>query len=106
MNARVSKVLLIPAIALALSACASVQGLSGSSFESEADRVAQIHPGLTQEAVRSLAGSPASVTLPSRDGERMWTYPFTDQWGYDSEFDVTFDANGIVKDTFSDRLDY
>jgi Bacterial transcriptional regulator len=31
---------------------------------------------------------------------------FTDDWGYRFEFDVTFDANGLVTDTYSERRDY
>jgi hypothetical protein len=34
----------------------------------------------------------------------MWVYPFTDTWGYRSELDVSFGANGVVEDTFSDGL--
>jgi hypothetical protein len=91
---------LVPAlgVALTLSACASL----GSS-PSEADGLARIDPGLTQDEVRSLAGVPGNVTGDSRKHETMWIYSFTDLWGYPSELDVTFGANGLVTDTYAER---
>jgi hypothetical protein len=89
-----------------LGACASLQGLEAGPYQSGGDRFAQIHPGLTQDEVRSLAGGPGTVTGASRSGEMTWIYSFTDTWGYRFEFDVVFNASGVVTDTYSERLDY
>jgi outer membrane protein assembly factor BamE (lipoprotein component of BamABCDE complex) len=101
MNSRVSKLFLALGAALALGACASAPDLQS---QSESTRLAQIHPGLTKDDVRSLAGGPGLVTGPSRSGETMWIYSFTDTWGYPSEFDVTFDNGGVVESTYSERV--
>jgi outer membrane protein assembly factor BamE (lipoprotein component of BamABCDE complex) len=90
-------------IAVTLGACASI---GAQSFNPERDRLAQIHSGLTQDEVRGLAGRPDNVTGDSRTGGAMWIYSFEDIWGYPSEFDVTFGANGKVASTYSERLDY
>ena len=86
------------AVALTLSACASL-----GSPPPKADQVARIHPGLTQDEVRSLVGAAGNVTSDSRKHETMWIYSYTDLWGYPSEFDVTFGANGRVTETFAQR---
>ena len=46
----------------------------------------------------------ANVTVASPSGERLWVYSFTDTWGYASEFDVEFDATGVVESTSIDRI--
>jgi hypothetical protein len=94
-----SKLALAAGVALALGACASF-----ASTAPEYDRLAQIHPGLTQEEVRDLAGSPANVTGDSRsDGGALWIYSYSDEYGYPSEFDVTFGDGGVVTGTYSER---
>ena len=99
MNSHISKLLLAVGVVTTLGACASIGAES-----SERDLLAQIHPGLTQDEVRSLAGDPGNVTGESRSGERLWVYSFTDTWGYASEFDVEFDARGFVESTASERI--
>ena len=99
MYSKNSKLFLALGVALTLGACASMPDVPAR------DRVAQIHSGLTQDEVRSVAGDPGNVT-GDRAGETVWIYSFTDDWGYRSEFDVTFGANGRVTDTYSERLDY
>ena len=101
MTSQFSKLLPALGVALALSACASL----GSS-PPKADQVARIHPGLTQDEVRSLVGAAGNVTSDSRKHETTWIYSFTDLWGYPSELDVTFDANGRVTETYAQRNDY
>ena len=98
MTSQFSKLLPTLAFALTLSACASL-----GSPPPTADQVARVHPGLTQDEVRSLVGVPGNVTGDSRKHETMWIYSYTDLWGYQSEFDVTFGANDLVTDTFSER---
>jgi outer membrane protein assembly factor BamE (lipoprotein component of BamABCDE complex) len=105
MYSQISHLFLALGVALTLGACESLPDVYGGSPESARDRVEQIHPGLTQDEVRRVAGVPGNVT-GDRSGETVWIYPFTDDWGYRSEFDVTFGANGRVTDTYSERLDY
>lgn len=92
------KLSLAAGVALALGACASF-----AAAEPEYDRLAQVHPGLTQEEVRSVAGNPDNVTGDSRPGgSALWIYSFTNEWGERSEFDVTFDPSGVVASTYSE----
>ena len=102
MYSPVSKLLAALGIALTLGACASMPDQHATTRE----RLSQIHAGLSQDAVRAIAGNPPNVTGRSRSGETMWIYSFTDEWGYPSELDVEFDATGVVADTFAERLDY
>jgi outer membrane protein assembly factor BamE (lipoprotein component of BamABCDE complex) len=101
MTSQFSKLLPALAVALTLSACASL-----GSPPPTAEQVARIHAGLTQDEVRGIAGVPGNVTGDSRKHETMWIYSFTDLWGYSSELDVTFDANGLVAEAFAERNDY
>jgi outer membrane protein assembly factor BamE (lipoprotein component of BamABCDE complex) len=99
-NSLISKLVLAVGIAATLGACASI---GAKSFNPERDRLAQIHSGLTQQEVRDLAGRPDNVTSDSRTGAALWIYSYEDLWGYPSEFDVTFDENGKVASTYSER---
>src|ERR1700682_3664632 len=99
MNSPFSKLMLAVGIAASLGACASME----KSFNPERDRLSQIHSGLTQQQVRDLAGRPDNVTGDSRTGGALWIYSYEDLYGYPSEFDVTFGANGKVASTYSER---
>ncbi len=101
MNAQIPKLILAIGIAGTLGACASI-GLGSSSPDRE--RIAQVHPGLSQDEVRSLVGAPGNVTGNARSGDALWIYSFTDTWGYPSELDVTFGTDGLVADTHTERL--
>jgi hypothetical protein len=92
-----SKILLGLGVALTLAAQAAPPG-------ARAERLQQIHAGLTQDEVRNIAGAPGTVTGNSREGATLWIYDFTDIWGYRSELDVEF-KNGVVTEAFSQRLD-
>ena len=100
MNSPISKIFLGAGLAVALGACASLPG----THLAKRDELGQIHAGLTQDEVLNLAGKAPIVTGNRRTGETLWIYPFTDLWGYSSEFDVEF-KDGVVTDTFSARLD-
>lgn len=106
MNSLISKLMLAGGIALTLGACASSPGLQSGRLDPAGAKLSRIHPGLTQDEVRSLIGNPGNVTGASRSGETEWIYSFTDTWGYPSEFDVMFDARGQVESTSSGRLDH
>ena len=86
-------------VALALGACASLPGTRALT----PGQLAHIHAGLTQDEVRALIGDPPNVTHNVRAAETLWIYPYTDEWGYASEFDVEFDARGIVSETLEER---
>lgn len=101
MYAPVSKLAAALGIAVTLGACASIPAEHLSYAQ-----LSQIHPGLAQDEVRAIAGNPPNVTGRSRAGETVWSYPFTDAWGYQSEFDVEFDAAGRVTETSAERGEY
>jgi hypothetical protein len=102
MNARVPKPALALGLALTLGACASMQDFHVRT--PEYTRLARVQPGLTQADVRRVAGEPDNVTSDSRSGGKLWVYAFDDAWGEPSEFDVTFDAAGVVEGTYSERI--
>lgn len=112
MKSQISKFLVAAAVALPIGAisfsshAASSGSLTGP-YRSEAGQLEKIHPGLTQGEVRMLAGRPDSTmaNTNAHAGKTDWTYSFVDTWGYRSEFDVTFDARGLVESTFSKRFD-
>jgi hypothetical protein len=99
MHSSVSKLLAL-GVALTLAACASYPALS----QMGEGRFAGIHPGLTQDEVRGLAGAPASVSVAS--GEPHWIYNFVDSWGMRDVYDVAFDASGHVARTSSMRVGF
>lgn len=102
MNSTIAKILLGVGVATALGACASLS----EPHVSRADRYAQIHAGLTQDEVRSIAGKPLRVGTNPRLNETNWTYEYTDIWGYRDEFGVDFDnATGTVVETSSLPID-
>ena len=89
-------------LALALGACASMD--AGYKQVSAYDLKA-IHAGLTQDEVRAIAGTPSTYTQRRRTGVTEWSYPFTDERGYQSVFIVDFDASGRVTQALADRTD-
>jgi hypothetical protein len=102
MNAKLSRLLLavgttITLAASAVSADAAVVARWGDA------KFKPVHAGLTQDEVRGLIGSPVAVLRNERPGVTMWTYNYTDTFGYNEEFDVSFDASGKVVGTDSLR---
>ena len=87
-------------VALALGACASI---TGSYRNATAEQLEQIHAGLTQDEVRSIAGTPAAFTHSPLTGATEWKYTFVDEWGYQAEFSVDFDDSGNVTEAQADR---
>ena len=78
--------------ALALAGCASVGTPSGNG--------ASLVPGVsTREDVAAVAGKPVA----DRGTESV--YEYRDVWGYKSQLDVTYDESGVVRSTFSERMD-
>jgi hypothetical protein len=101
MNSHITKSIAAAGIALTLGACAS---LPGAHTALNADKLASVHAGLSEAEVRTLMGRAPNVTRNPRTAQTLWIYDYTDTWGYDSEFDVEFDANGVVTDTFTQEL--
>ncbi len=87
-------------VALTLGACASITGGHGNAT---AEQLELIHAGLTQDEVRSIAGTPAAYTHSPLTGATEWSYTFVDEWGYPSEFSVDFDQSGRVTAAQADR---
>ena len=90
----------VASLALALGACAS---LTGGHKEATAQQLETIHAGLTKDEVRAIAGAPVLYTTNPRTGATEWSYSFTDEWGYESEYTVDFDASGKVVQALADR---
>ena len=99
MNTYLTKSLAAVGVALTLGACA----LPGVQARVTSEDVLAIPAGLTQDEVRAIAGTPPTYTSNPRTGEAEWFYSFTDEWGYDSEFTVDFDASGRVTEALADR---
>jgi hypothetical protein len=97
MNSQVSKLLLALGVAIALNVSAADIGDG---------RFTGIHPGLTQDEVRTLAGAPGSVTGTPGRGLSHWIYTYVDTWGMRSVYDVTFDTTGHVVRTSSMRVGF
>lgn len=102
MNPRVPKLVLTLGVALTLGACASMPDFHAGTPEYRL--LAQVHSGLTQDEVRSLAGKPGNVMGGSRSGEKVWVYAYQNEWGKASEFDVTFDPTGRASSTYSEEI--
>jgi outer membrane protein assembly factor BamE (lipoprotein component of BamABCDE complex) len=101
----ISRVALAAGLALAAAGCSTLARLEANA-PPDADHLAQIHAGLTQDEVRNLAGRPGNVTSDARAGGSMWIYSYRDDEGFSSELDVDFSPNGVVTSTYSERNDY
>jgi hypothetical protein len=102
MKFAIEKILLGAGVAAALGACASLP----DSNTVRAGHFAQVHAGLTQDEVRSIAGKPLRVGTNARTNETLWTYDYTDVWGHEAEFGVDFDnATGTVVETSTYPID-
>ena len=100
MKSPIAKALLAAGIAATLGACAT--------FAEKPPRyltLDQIERGLTQDEVTRIAGAPDYVGSNPRTNKTLWTYDFSDEWGYRSEFGVDFDnATGLVAATSTQRV--
>lgn len=91
---------LLAAAALTLGGCASYPAVSQMGD----GRFAAIHPGLTQDEVRGIAGAPAAVSAAA--GESHFIYNFVDTWGMRDVYDVAFDVDGRVARTSELRVGF
>lgn len=101
MNSKLPKLLMAAGILMAVTAQAAPADLVSVTPKGD-QQFAVIHTGMTQEEVRAALGAPPTTTENSRTAETLWIYPFTDTWGYRSEYDVEF-KDGVVTETFSER---
>jgi outer membrane protein assembly factor BamE (lipoprotein component of BamABCDE complex) len=104
MNWKLPGIVLAVGMTTLLGACASLSNVHEAQLGE--GRLAQIHYGLTQDQVRAIAGNPGIVRAEPRLEETLWIYSFTDEWNYASEFDVSFDRNGVVADISTERAHY
>jgi hypothetical protein len=104
MKSHVTRILLALGATTLLGACASLSNVHEAAVGEGA--LAQVHYGLTQDQVRSLAGGPKAVRNEPRLEETVWIYYYMDSWNYPSEFDVSFDTSGAVSDISTERLHY
>ncbi len=65
----------------------------------------QIHAGMTRDEVLRTIGPPGETMGFKLSGNVAWDYRYVDTWGYQAIFSVTFDRNGIVASTFSQRIE-
>lgn len=68
------------------------------------DHFRAIREGQTQDDVLRLIGPPGD-TMGFRSGNYAWQYRFMDSWGYLSDFNVTFNREGIVVDKIAIRVE-
>ena len=76
------------ALVLSMAACASLP-------EGQYERLAQIKPGYTKAEVLRTAGRPWFSTRTRLNGE-VWVYSMPNAWDGRTEYDIKFDANGVV----------
>jgi outer membrane protein assembly factor BamE (lipoprotein component of BamABCDE complex) len=68
--------------------------------------IARVQPGMSQDDIVSLIGSPAHRARFPLSDTTAWDYAFVDSWGYASEFSVIFDRGGAVVEKVASRKDY
>jgi outer membrane protein assembly factor BamE (lipoprotein component of BamABCDE complex) len=90
--------ILLAAAALALAACAA-----GPTVPTAA-KASQIKQGVTTRAeVDSLMGKPAYSFAETANRPAESTYDYHDSWGQDASLAVTYDKQGVVQSTYSER---
>lgn len=68
------------------------------------DHFRAIHEGQTRDEVLRLIGPPGD-TMRFGNGTYAWTWRFQDTWGYLSNFNVTFNRNGVVLSKIAIRVE-
>ena len=63
-----------------------------------------IHEGQTRDEVLRLIGPPGD-TMRFRNGTYAWVWRFQDTWGYLSNFNVSFNASGVVVSKIAIRIE-
>jgi outer membrane protein assembly factor BamE (lipoprotein component of BamABCDE complex) len=102
MNTRLAKLLL--AFCTVTSLGASAQGMAFDNPHWGDEQFKNVIAGLTQDQVRSVIGKPSTVVANASPSVTQWVYRYTDIFGFDTEFDVNFDEQGLVTSTDSVRL--
>ena len=104
MNTKLSKFLAGSSLVLAFAAHAAPSDFYSMLTPLGNQRFAAVHTGLTADEVRSAIGAPRAISQFPRLSETMWSYDFTDAWGYRSEFEVGF-KDGVVTEAYAKRLE-
>jgi len=68
------------------------------------DHFRGIREGQTRDDVLRMIGPPGEA-MEFRSGNYAWQYRFMDTWGYLSNFNVTFNREGIVVDKIAIRIE-
>ena len=89
------------AVAAFLAACTLVPMAGPQRTDT---RFAQVHAGMTKEAVRALLGPPDEVMPFPLSHTDSWGYYYWDGFGYHTLWSATFAADGHVVSTFARRL--
>jgi outer membrane protein assembly factor BamE (lipoprotein component of BamABCDE complex) len=71
------------------SVVADVQVLNEAVFQS-------IQPGMRSADISMLIGPPYRKERFPRTDTTAWDYHYRDAWGYDADFSVTFDHDGVM----------
>lgn len=78
--------------------------LAGIDQVLDDDHFRAIREGQTRDDVLRMIGPPGD-TMGFRSGNYAWQYRFMDSWGYLSDFNVTFNRDGIVVDKIAIRIE-
>ncbi|HET7547013.1 MAG TPA: hypothetical protein VFJ86_04550 [Usitatibacter sp.] len=78
--------------------------LAGIDQVLDDDHFRDIREGQTRDDVLRMIGPPGE-TMGFRSGNYAWQYRFMDTWGYLSNFNVTFNREGIVVDKIAIRIE-
>jgi len=64
-----------------------------------------ITAGMTEEQVLRRIGPPGKTMAFPISRTHAWDYRYTDTWGYDAIFSVTFDAEGVALSKLVSRIE-
>ncbi|HET9651506.1 MAG TPA: outer membrane protein assembly factor BamE [Usitatibacter sp.] len=101
MKNRWIRALAAAAAATLLAACAG--GPATRAMTSD-DMFARVQPGMSQDEVRGMFGTPYQVMPFPLSHNVAWTYIAYDTWGYMVDFSVTFGPDGRAVSRFSRRI--
>ena len=66
--------------------------------------IGKVQNGMTKVDVESLVGSPNGSARFPRSNTHTWDYDYQDAWGYQAQFSVHFNTEGLVVGKTNVRL--